>query len=309
MDDKEQPSGSKEQKEFTPEAIQVSTAKSSLKRVVLGIGVIALVIVIGVFGYYYFSAVQGNNVKETSAPAQPAAVTILEPGAGEAFEPGETIRIVAVAQAPVTRAGFAVQGGSLVFVEDGSLATDYELPPDVVGRVPLGIAVYGSNPVRKAEVDIILEPDLARLTNILVTDELSIDDPGDKDSLIVQAVMQDGTEYSRYGLSTNLTITSLTPELVTISYDAEQRSVFLKGHDYGRGTVELRTRNGIVKTVSVPIGFPYRRGNLERDDLIDERDYKIIEEAIGKRANIDDPRDLNKDGKIDAKDLEILKNL
>jgi hypothetical protein len=76
--------------------------------------------------------------------------------------------------------------------------------------------------------------------------------------------------------------------------------------DYGATEVRVAYR-GAIGAVRVEVGVGGRRGDVNLDEQIDGSDEAIIQGALGKKANPEDPRDLNGDGVIDKFDLEIFK--
>ena len=94
-------------------------------------------------------------------------------------------------------------------------------------------------------------------------------------------------------------------EFLVAKNNIGEQELRAKGIDYGVAVANFNYRGQSTK-ISLRVGISDVDGDFNNDRIIDQRDKQIIRNALGRKANPQDPRDLNRDGIIDNRDLDAL---
>jgi len=94
-------------------------------------------------------------------------------------------------------------------------------------------------------------------------------------------------------------------EFLVAKNNIGEQELRAKGIDYGVAVANFNYRGQSTK-ISLRVGISDVDGDFNNDRIIDQQDKQIIRNALGRKANPQDPRDLNRDGIIDNRDLDAL---
>jgi len=256
------------------------------------------------------------------------AVNVVSPLEGAVFEPGQTVPVV-VSVAP----GTSFLSLNVSFEGSGFLGAAKRQPPyefsltiphDYTGRRKITVfAVTGPGQgfiSRPVFVDI----ETTKAPKWLQCEPQAIGfwHPGQQTYLHVTAIFDDGSKLT-LTKSTKMSYTSSNEALAIVSPEgrvtatgpgAGHITIHYAG---GRSRVSPQNRTAYVPYMEcyVSIGVPRTiDGDLNGDGVVDERDLNVIRNAFvgktsAKATGPFDARDRNKDGIIDQRDVDLLRAL
>ncbi|WP_263377200.1 hypothetical protein [Granulicella aggregans] len=236
------------------------------------------------------------------------SLTILSPASGTSVNPGQTINVEVEATGFVHPASEAIEGPDMASSIEKPLKDRNTFQLTIPSTVEPGATSVHALAILEPGSLVYSEPLELKVAVTFAVEKLTINNKhlglsfiGDQTGLDVRTLTNPVGGILQ---NESLTFKSLNPSVAIVDSNGIVTAT-------GLGITQVIVSHGAISdTASVVVKHSGVRGDLTGDGKVDSRDIDILEDWQGAPAvNLNDTRDLNHDGVIDEKDLEIERTL